>query len=187
MAFVGSTELVLLEIAAVAFVGLTIAQLSRVLLREKFRYSDLTKKISWAPPSFLFGVVWSLMYLILQPIALYRIRILGNWEAGVNQTALILFWVLQLALVLYNFLYILNLWLGFVAVLVSLGLAITTTILFFPLDTAAGILMLPLDVWLLFATILALAVAIKNPNPTRVAPSIKARVRTQVTNRQQTF
>jgi len=65
--------------------------------------------------------------------------------------------------------------LGFVTVLAALGLAIATTCLFFPLDTAAGILLLPLDVWLLYATILALAVAIKNRG---AKPSSAARAST---------
>ena len=163
MAFVvGATELVFFEIAIVAFVGLAIPQLAKQFMRSKYNYKDLTKQISWAPPPYLFGVIWSIMYLALLPISVYRIRILGNWQTGVNLTALILFWILQFVLVLYNFLYIVNLWLGFVTVLASLGLAITTTILFFPLDTAAGVLLLPLDVWLVIATILALMIALNN-------------------------
>lgn len=162
MFLVGSTELVIFEISLVAFVGLAIPQLAKQFMQSKYKYGDLTKNISFAPPSYLFGVVWSIMYLALMPISVYRIRILGNWESGVNLTALILFWVLQFVLLLYNFLYIVNLWLGFATVFSALGVAIATTVLFFPLDTAAGILLLPLDVWLLFASILAFAVAIKN-------------------------
>jgi tryptophan-rich sensory protein len=167
---VGATELVFFEIAIVAFVGLAIPQLAKQFMQSKYSYKDLTKKISWAPPPYLFGVIWSVMYLALLPISVYRIRILGNWQSGVNLTQLIFFWVLQFVLVLYNFLYIVNLWLGFLTVLVSLGFAITTTCLFFPLDTAAGVLLLPLDVWLVIATILALTIALNNRNPKPISP-----------------
>jgi len=179
---VGATELVIFEIALVAFVGLAMPQLAKQFMQSKYKYADLSKKISWAPPAYLFGVVWSIMYLALMPIAVYRIRILGNWQSGVNLTELILFWVLQFVLLLYNFLYIVNLWLGFVTVLASLGLAIATTILFFGLDTAAGILLLPLDVWLLFATILALAIAINNRGA-RPQPSSSINIRASTRNR----
>lgn len=178
MAFVGTAELILFEIAIVAFVGLAVPQFARYFSERKYEYAKLTADISWAPPAFLFGLVWSIMYLVLLPLAVYRVRILGNWEAGINQSALIVFWILQFTLMLYNFLYIVSLWLGFVVVLLAFGLAISTTWLFFRLDTFAGVLVIPLDIWLLYATLLALVIALKN----RTAEPLVAYMRMQATH-----
>lgn len=177
MSVVGATELVFFEIAIVAFVGIAIPQLARQWMTQKYKYGELTKSISWAPPAYLFGVVWSIMYFALLPVAVYRVRILGNWQTGVNLTALVFFWILQFALVTYNFLYIVNLWLGFLSVAVSLGLSVATTYFFFALDTAAGILVLPLDVWLLYASALALAVAVKNKSKGASSSTTNRRLR----------
>lgn len=162
MAFIGSLELILLEIGTLAFVGLGVPQVARQFIGGKYKYAKLTEQISWAPPAWLFGVVWSIMYMVVMPIAVYRVRLLGNWVSGVNLSALVVFSILQFVLLLYNFLYVINLWVAFFSVLASLGVAIATTWLFFGLDTFSGVLLVFLDLWLLFASALALAIAIGN-------------------------
>lgn len=118
-------------------------------------------KPSWAPPAWLFGVVWPVLYTLIAWAA-WRIRLLGVWVSGVNLTELVLALVLLFVLMLWNLVYngIGSIVGGAVVVFASLGVAVATTVLFWAKDTLAGALLLPLDAWLAFALALNIAIAV---------------------------
>ncbi len=104
-----------------------------------------------APPNYLFGPVWTTLY-ILMAFAAWRVWRITDWR----NAALTAFWV-QLAL---NFAWSLIFFAmhsigGALVEVIALDLAIlVTTILFARRDWVAGLLMLPYLAWTLFATVL---------------------------------
>jgi len=162
MAFVGNAELILLEIGLVGFVGISVAMFLRYFLSNKQTYDSLVKNISWAPSCWTHTALMFVVLLVLEPLAVYRVRLYGNWVSGLNLSALVVFWILQFFLMLYNALNVYSLWAAFVLALVSLGLAIATTWLFFQLEILAGVLMVLVCVVLFYIAIVSLAVAFTN-------------------------
>lgn len=122
-------------------------------VRSAAFYAQLVQP-SWAPPSWVFGPVWSILYL-MQGIAAWLVwRERGFANA---RTALTLF-VVQLALnALWTWLFFA--WhrgaLAFAEIIVLwLFIAITTT-LFWRVRPIAGALLLPYLLWVSFASVLA--------------------------------
>ncbi len=116
-------------------------------------YTDLVRP-SFAPPGWLFGVVWPILY-ILMGIAAYRIAMYE--KDGVNTKNAYFTYLIQLGL---NFLWpivFFNLKLygvAFILIVILLVLIIITTIKFFKVDKVAGILMIPYILWVTFASVL---------------------------------
>lgn len=119
-------------------------------------YASLNKP-SWQPPSWLFGPVWTTLY-ILMAVAAWLVWRRAGWSDG--STALTLFFV-QLALNLA--------WSGIFFALRSPGWALVeivvlwlailaTTVLFFRHSTWAGALMVPYLLWVTFAAALNTAI-----------------------------
>ncbi|MGA2621845.1 MAG: TspO/MBR family protein [Thermoguttaceae bacterium] len=113
-------------------------------------YAGLAKP-SWNPPNWIFGPVWTVLYLSMAVAAWFV-----WWQGGLWQWALALFAV-QLALnAAWSWLFF-----GFhmpgaaffevVALLVAIA---ATTVAFWPRSMAAGLLMLPYLAWVSFATVL---------------------------------
>ncbi|HYW51274.1 MAG TPA: TspO/MBR family protein [Gemmatimonadaceae bacterium] len=124
-------------------------------------YAELSKP-SWAPPAWLFGPVWSVLYVMIAVSAWLVWRDHGLRGA---RTPLIV-WVLQLVA---NALWT---WLFFtlrsgalsMAEIVVLWLLIATTIrMFWPLDRIAALLLVPYLVWVSFASALTYACWTRNP------------------------
>lgn len=124
-------------------------------------YAALNKPF-FNPPNWIFGPVWTLLYLMMA-VAAYLI-----WQKGLNnpavRVALIVFLV-QLAL---NSLWSIvffgwhALWPSYL-VIVLLWLAIIGTIaLFFPLAPLAAWLLAPYLLWVSFASVLNLAITLLN-------------------------
>lgn len=120
-------------------------------------YASL-RKPAFNPPSWIFGPVWTTLY-VLMAIAAWLVWRSAGWRNG--RKALTLFFV-QLALNLA--------WSGIffalqspgwaMAEIVALWLAIlATTILFFRHSTIAGALMVPYLLWVSFAAVLNGAIA----------------------------
>lgn len=162
MTFIGNTELILLEIGLVSTVGIVLPLLLRYFLSDKQQYDSLVKNISWAPSCWTHTALMLALLMVFQPLAVYRVRLYGNWVSGLNLSALVVFWILQFFLMLYNTFNVYSLWVAFVFALVSLGLAIATTWLFFQLEILAGVLMVVVCVVLLYIVIVSLAVAFRN-------------------------
>jgi translocator protein len=124
-------------------------------------YAALNKP-SWNPPNWLFGPVWTVLY-VLMGVALFLVWRQG-WEAPGVRPAVILFsaqLVLNLAwsVVFFG----LRSPGGGVVVIVILWLLIAATIVaFFGRNVSSGALMLPYIVWVTFAGVLNVTVWVLN-------------------------
>ena len=124
-------------------------------------YAALNKPF-FNPPNWIFGPVWTLLYLMMA-VAAYLI-----WQKGLNdpavRTALIVF-LIQLAL---NSLWSVvffgwhALWLAYIVIILLWLAIIGTIVLFFPLVPLAAWLLVPYILWVSFASFLNLAVALLN-------------------------
>lgn len=118
---------------------------------------------AWAPPGWIFGPVWTLLYLCMAFSAWLVWRIRGFQKARV---ALSLFLV-QLALnALWTWLFFA--WhlggLAFAEILLLLALILATIIAFWRIRPGAGLLLLPYLAWVAFASFLAYTVWKSNPH-----------------------
>ncbi|MDD4179572.1 MAG: tryptophan-rich sensory protein [Candidatus Margulisbacteria bacterium] len=124
-------------------------------------YAALNKP-SFNPPNWIFGPVWTLLYLMMA-VAAFLI-----WQKGWNDPKV------RIALMIFLFQLALNscwsivffgwhsLW-GAFAVIIFLWLAILATIIkFWPLNPLAGWLLIPYILWVSFASFLNLTVALLN-------------------------
>lgn len=120
-------------------------------------YPGLTKP-SFNPPSWVFGPVWTLLY-VLMGLAAFLV-----WEEGVRSPGV------RKALTIYGVQLLLNgLWSfvffaaeapgwAFLELLVLLAFLIWTTVLFFRIRTLAGWLLTPYLLWVTFAGVLNFAI-----------------------------
>ena len=112
-------------------------------------------KPSFNPPNWLFGPVWTMLYLFMA-VAVWRAwRIAGLGSAAVK------FWFVQFA---FNFAWSF-IFFGAYQIALALGdivvldlLVFITTIAFWRIDRIAGLLMLPYLAWVGFATLLNAAI-----------------------------
>lgn len=124
-------------------------------------YADLAKP-SFTPPDRVFGPVWTVLY-VLMAIAAWRV-----WRAADRDTRrgpLTLF-ALQLALTLGWTVVFFGLQKigAAVATIVVLDVGVAVTMLAFrPIDRWAGLLMVPYLAWVVFATVLNIAIWRLNP------------------------
>jgi tryptophan-rich sensory protein len=121
-------------------------------------YAELTKP-SWNPPSWVFGPVWSTLYLLMG-IAAWLV-----WKrAGFGLP--LLFWGLQLvvnALWSYLFFGLQRPDLALIDIVLLLGLIVATLAAFRPVSPVAAALLLPYLLWVAFATALNLTLWRLNP------------------------
>ena len=123
-------------------------------------------KAPWTPPNWVFGPVWTTLYLAMA-VAVWLVWRRRNETSraalrvyGV-QLMLNLLWT-PVFFGLYPVLGTPALWLGF-AVIVALAVAVATTVMLFgPVSRAAGLLMLPYLSWVVFASSLNLWAALNN-------------------------
>jgi tryptophan-rich sensory protein len=116
---------------------------------------------AWAPPAAVFGPVWSTLYAMMAVAAWLVWR-----STGQHRAALGLFAAQLAANVLWSWIYFD--WrsgaLATVDVIVLLALIVATTVAFFRVRLAAGLLMLPYLAWVSFATALTISTWQRNPN-----------------------
>jgi len=122
-------------------------------------YAQLTKP-SWAPPPWLFGPVWTVLY------ALMGISAWLVWRSpGPKRLALSLFGVQLAANALWSWLFFA--WhrgaLATVEVLVLLALIVATVVAFWRTSRRAALLLLPYLLWVSFASVLTWTVWRHNP------------------------
>lgn len=124
-------------------------------------YAQLVRP-DWAPPSWVFGPVWTFLYLLMG-ISAWLI-----WRAGGLQAcrlALFLFLV-QLAFnALWSWLFFVwNLGaLAFAEVVLLWGLILATAIAFYRIRALAGVLLIPYLLWVGFASVLSYTLWQLNP------------------------
>lgn len=127
-------------------------------------YAGLVKP-PFNPPSWVFGPVWTLLYLLMG-YAFYLIWIGPASTAGRSKA--LIFFLVQLVLnVLWSYFFfeLKRPWWA-VAEMAFLWSAIVLTLsAFFPLSTRAGWLLVPYLAWVSFAFLLNWAIARLNPEP----------------------
>ena len=124
-------------------------------------YSTLEKPV-FAPPSFIFMIVWSILY-ILMGLASYRIYMLRY--QGENIGSSLFFYIVQLLLsYLWPILFFsLRLYgVSFIELVILLIFIVITFIKFIKLDKVAGILLIPYIIWGSFAAVLNFFLWMKN-------------------------
>lgn len=113
------------------------------------------KKPSWTPPSWLFGPVWTVLYMMMA-IAAWLV-----WQKGpITKGAMLLFWGQLLLNVAWSFLFFgaRSPGLGLI-VIIAMWLAIALTIYAFAFHSrTASFLMVPYLMWVSFATALNAAI-----------------------------
>lgn len=124
-------------------------------------YSELIRP-SWAPPGWLFGPVWSILYAFMAIAAWLVWRERGFSGA---RSALVLFCVQLAANALWSWLFFV--WrqggFAFVEVLLLWSLILVTVVLFWRVSKLAAALLLPYLAWVSFASALTLALWRLNP------------------------
>jgi translocator protein len=124
-------------------------------------YADLAKP-SFTPPDRVFGVVWTALY-VLMAIAAWRV-----WRVADRDTRrgpLTLF-ALQLALTLgwtVVFFGLQKIGAALATIVVLDVGVVVTTLAFRPIDRWAGLLMVPYLAWVVFVTVLTIAIWRLNP------------------------
>jgi benzodiazapine receptor len=125
-------------------------------------YSTLSKP-SWAPPNWLFGPVWTTLY-ILMGIALFLV-----WREGLNRSdvrfAILIFAVQLFINLLWSIVFFTyhSLFGGFIVIMI-LWIAILANIIAFSIiSRTAGLLLVPYIVWVSIASYLNYSVYILNP------------------------
>jgi benzodiazapine receptor len=124
-------------------------------------YSALSKP-AWAPPNWIFGPVWTSLYVLIG-IALFLV-----WREGINKKevklALIIFAVQLILNILWSVVFFgLNSLLGGLIVIILLWIAILTNIIaFYRVSKPAGLLLIPYIIWVSIASYLNYSVYILN-------------------------
>lgn len=114
-----------------------------------------------SPPGWLFGLVWPVLYLLM---AIADYLIYQTPPTPERQKATGLYWIQLFVNFLWPIVFFRFEWYWFsVAVILLLNiLVIAAAIRFFKLEKAAGYLMIPYLLWLLFAAYLNIGVALLN-------------------------
>jgi len=117
----------------------------------------------WAPPAWLFGPVWSALYLLMG-IAAWLVWRIGGWQAVLIPLTL---FIVQLAFnALWSWLFFTwhsGLW-SVIEIAVLWVLILITVVCFWRRHPLAGALLLPYLAWVSFASVLAWTLWQRNPS-----------------------
>lgn len=133
-------------------------------------------KPDFTPPGWVFGTVWTILYILL---GLALAMVIGARGAPGRGLAIMVFIVQLLLNFAWSPLFFAahEATLAFYLLLVILVLAVIAAMLFARVRTFAAVLMLPYLLWLAFASYLAFAIDEMNPNAEMlVAPSISTQI-----------
>ncbi|QCB98723.1 tryptophan-rich sensory protein [Arthrobacter sp. PAMC25564] len=123
-------------------------------------------KAPWSPPNWVFGPVWTVLYIAMA-VAAWLVWRRRAEKSGVALAVYAVQLVLNLLWTpsffgLYPVLGTPALWIAF-AIIVALAVAVAVTVMYFgPISRAAGLLMLPYLSWIVFASSLNLWAALNN-------------------------
>lgn len=146
------------SVAVPVAVGAIVAVATRKEVKDEW-YNSLQKP-EWTPPKYLFGPVWTVLY-VMMGIAFWRV-----YTAGLRTDALALFTVQLVLNAAWSILFFnaQSLTWALVDVTALLSTLVATTLTFYKIDHAAGYLMMPYLVWVAYATALTAAIYTKNPD-----------------------
>ncbi len=128
------------------------ASLTSVFVATDGWYAELNKP-AWNPPSWIFGPVWTLLY-VMMAVAAWRIWLRGGWSRQrIPLTLFLVQWALNaLWTPLFFGLHLLG-W-AFAEILVLLVFILLTIRSFWTVDRIAAALLVPYAVWVAFASVL---------------------------------
>ena len=129
-----------------------------LITSNAINYNDLIQP-AFAPPSFLFPIVWTILY-VLMGISYGILENKGLVDSETNSI-----YYLQLTVnALWFFIFFVFKWklFAFIWILILDALVIDMIIKFYKKDKTVGLLQLPYLLWILFATVLNLAVYLLN-------------------------
>ena len=129
-----------------------------LITANSINYNDLIQP-TFAPPSFLFPIVWTILYVLMG----VSYGILEN--KGLNDSEINSIYYLQLTVnALWTFIFFVFKWrlFAFIWILILDALVIDMIIKFYKKDKTAGLLQIPYLIWILFATILNFFVYLLN-------------------------
>lgn len=114
-----------------------------------------------SPPGWLFGIIWPILYLLMG-IAAYIIY--QTPETPERKKATTLYWVQLFVNFLWPIVFFRFEWycISVIVILLLDVLVLITTIWFYKIKKAAGYLMVPYLLWILFATYLNVGIAVLN-------------------------
>jgi benzodiazapine receptor len=124
---------------------------------------DSLDRPAWTPPSWVFGPVWTLLYLLMG-IAAWRVWVTHGFVGRRARFALVLF----LVHLVFNGLWT---WLFFglhlltaaaVEIVILWVMILALVVLFWKLDRVAGLLFLPYLLWVTYAVTLGIGFAVMN-------------------------
>lgn len=146
------------------WIGLSLAAgaLGGMASRNAAEFYGALNKPGWAPPSWLFGPVWSALYLMMA-VAAWLVWKERGWSGA--RAALGLF----LAQLVFNALWtwLFFVWheggLAFAEIIVLVVLIVATILTFARVSRLASLLLVPYLAWVLFATALTISVWLRNP------------------------
>lgn len=124
-------------------------------------YLELVRP-AWAPPGWLFGPVWLVLYFLMGVSAWLVWRARGFLGA---RSALILFIAQLVANALWTWLFFVwhQGWLAFAEILLLWALIVATITLFWRISKVSAVLLLPYLAWVSFASVLTLYIWQFNP------------------------
>ncbi len=124
-------------------------------------YSQLIKPL-WAPPSWIFGPVWSFLYILI--IISFGKVFLMAWQKQIS-------WIVALPFILniiFNLIFtpiqfgLKNNFLAAIDILLILGTLIWAIIVIYPHITWVAYMQIPYLIWVTFATVLQLTITYLN-------------------------
>lgn len=132
-------------------IPLLVGGLSAFITRGGMDTFETINKPSLSPPSWLFPVVWTVLF-ILMGIASYLVLVSGKPQMEIKRALVVngiqlifnFFWSIfffNFSLYLFSFIWLVLLWL----------LILATTVLFYRISKPAGYLMIPYLLWVTFA------------------------------------
>lgn len=138
----------------VVFVAAAIGALATRRARDF--YARLVKP-SWAPPGWVFGPVWTVLYLLMA-LAAWLVWRRAGWGGATSALSLFLAQLVCNALWSWFFFAWRRGALALADIILLLGLIVATLFAFAHVDTLAAILLVPYLAWVTFATALTHAV-----------------------------
>ncbi len=128
------------------------ASLTSVFVSTDGWYAELNKP-AWNPPNWIFGPVWTVLY-IMMAVAAWRVWLRGGWKVQrIPLTLFLIQWGLNsLWTPLFVGLHLLG-W-AFAEILVLLVFILLTIRAFRPVDRVAAGLLVPYAAWVAFASVL---------------------------------
>lgn len=129
------------------------------LITSRFMDYSMLKQPPLAPPSALFPIVWTILY-VLMGVSYAILKTNGKTDETIDYI-----YYLQLAInALWSIIFFVFKWrfFAFLWILLLLGAVITMAVRFYRRDNLAGLLQIPYVLWVAFATYLNFAIYLLN-------------------------